>query len=222
MELIRSSAVYPWISIPLLNLLCPGKKFCSTLGIVTIGILIALSLEGLVEWNHHRHLVREARENTRVEIEDNQKELIGHLKQVERVRSENQTILQWIADLRKSHKSSIHSLAVTFSRAELTNTSWSTAQVMGALSLMTYSEVKKDAALYQLQDEFARLQTRAEDAAIASMAIFTSYKTDPSEATPGELTDEQTRIQNSLTALLAQEQIGKQLNQRYSAYLAGK
>jgi hypothetical protein len=189
------------------------KEVLLHLGIVTIGILIALSLEGLVEWNHHRHLVREARENIRVEIEDNQKELAGHLKQVERVRSEHQTILHWIADLRKSHKSPIKSLAVSFNRAELESTSWSTAQVMGALSLMTYSEVKKDAALYQLQDEFVRLQTRAEDTAIASMALFTSHTGDPSQAAPAELSEKQTRVENSLTTLLAHEQIGKQLNQ---------
>jgi len=78
---------------PPLGPLMSWKEVLLPLGIVTIGILIALSLEGLVEWNHHRHLVREARENIRVEIEDNQKELAGHLKQVERVRSEHQTIL---------------------------------------------------------------------------------------------------------------------------------
>jgi len=93
---------------------------------------------------------------------------------------------------------------------------------MGALSLMTYSEVKKDAALYQLQDEFVRLQTRDEDAAIASMALFTSHTGDPSQATPAELSEKQTRVENSLTTLLAHEQIGKQLNQRYSEYLSGK
>jgi hypothetical protein len=206
---------------PPLGPLMSWKEILLHLGIVTIGILIALSLEGLVEWNHHRHLVRDARENIRTEIEDNQKELVGHLKQVERIRSEHRTILQWIADLRKSHKSSINSLSVSFSRAELASTSWSTAQVMGALSLMTYSEVKKDAALYQLQDEFVRLQTRAEDGAIASMALFTSHG-DPSEATPAELNEEQTRVENSLTALLAEEQIGKQLNQRYSECLGSK
>jgi hypothetical protein len=39
------------------------------LGIITIGLLIALSLEGLVEYVHHRHLVAEARTNIRQELE---------------------------------------------------------------------------------------------------------------------------------------------------------
>jgi hypothetical protein len=45
------------------------------LATITVGLFIALSLEGCVEWQHHRHLVHEARENIRSEMQDNQKEL---------------------------------------------------------------------------------------------------------------------------------------------------
>jgi plasmid stability protein len=45
------------------------------LGIVTAGILIALSLESVVEYVHHRSIVREAREIMKNEIEANQKDL---------------------------------------------------------------------------------------------------------------------------------------------------
>src|SRR5215831_16086023 len=51
------------------------KEAIVHLSIVTAGILIALSLEGLVEWRHHRSLVREARENIAAEMQDNRKEL---------------------------------------------------------------------------------------------------------------------------------------------------
>jgi hypothetical protein len=37
--------------------------------LLTIGLLIALSQEGLVEYVHHRHLVAEARTNIRQELE---------------------------------------------------------------------------------------------------------------------------------------------------------
>jgi hypothetical protein len=46
------------------------KEAIVHLAIVTIGILIALSLEGLVEWRHHRELVQEARANIADEIRD--------------------------------------------------------------------------------------------------------------------------------------------------------
>lgn len=51
------------------------KEFLVHIGIVTIGILIALSLEGLLEWHHHRELVEEARANIASEIRDNRKDL---------------------------------------------------------------------------------------------------------------------------------------------------
>src|SRR5881394_3806277 len=51
------------------------KETIVHLAIVTAGILIALSLEGAVEWRHHRALVREARTNIAAEIQDNRKEL---------------------------------------------------------------------------------------------------------------------------------------------------
>ena len=49
------------------------RDFFIHLFTITCGLLIALSLEGLVEWSHHRSLVHEARANIRQEIEDNQK-----------------------------------------------------------------------------------------------------------------------------------------------------
>ena len=51
------------------------KEFSLQLVTITAGILIALSLEGLVEWNHNRALVREARTTISREIADNRKEL---------------------------------------------------------------------------------------------------------------------------------------------------
>src|SRR5215831_15423820 len=59
------------------------KEAAVHLLIVTVGILIALSLEGIVEYVHHRTIVREAREIMRQEIESNRSELdksLAHIK----------------------------------------------------------------------------------------------------------------------------------------------
>jgi hypothetical protein len=50
------------------------KGFGIQLATITAGILIALSLEGVRETVRDRALVREARENIRHELADNQKE----------------------------------------------------------------------------------------------------------------------------------------------------
>ena len=44
---------------------------------VTAGVLIALLINGLVEWNHNRELVAEARATIAREIERNKKDLDG-------------------------------------------------------------------------------------------------------------------------------------------------
>jgi hypothetical protein len=198
------------------------RQFLIHLVIVTVGILIALSLEGLLEWNHHRHLVREARENIRSEIEDNQREISVHLADTAQTRKDHQTVLKWIADITKSRKSSVGTLALSFKRAELSNTSWSTAQAVGALALMDYSEVKRDTDIYRLQEEFIRLESRAEDSAISAMSFFTASQDDPGQAAIGELQQEKAKVQESLTALTIQHQIGLELSKRYTAYLTSK
>ncbi len=47
------------------------RDFLLHLFTITIGLLIALSLEAAVEGMHHRHLVHQARENIRDEVREN-------------------------------------------------------------------------------------------------------------------------------------------------------
>ena len=47
------------------------REFLVELATITAGILIALTLEQVIEWQHASHRAREARENIRVEIADN-------------------------------------------------------------------------------------------------------------------------------------------------------
>src|SRR5262245_25696016 len=54
------------------------KEFLLQLLTITAGVLIALLIEGMVEWNHHRTLVREAKEMIAREIADNKGALARH------------------------------------------------------------------------------------------------------------------------------------------------
>src|SRR5215471_7409350 len=47
------------------------------LAIITAGVLIALTLEGIVSWADHKMLVREAVANLNAELRQNKKELDG-------------------------------------------------------------------------------------------------------------------------------------------------
>ncbi len=50
------------------------KEFLFHMLTVVLGILIALALDGIVPWAHHRALVREARENIAAEIAQEQRD----------------------------------------------------------------------------------------------------------------------------------------------------
>ena len=198
------------------------KEFLVHIGTVTIGILIALSLEQLIEWRHHQNLIGEARDNIRAEIADNRRELAGHIAETPKNIAGQEAVLQWIADIEKRGTSSIHSLKLETNLAELSSTSWTTAQAVGALALMDYAEVKRDAAVYQLQQEFEHLQREALDATTAAMAPFTGRTVDPAKASAAELQEERNRVRRSLAALQVQDQIGKALEKRYDAWLKGR
>src|SRR6201995_2335043 len=71
------------------------------LATITIGLFIALSLEGCVEWQHHRHLVHEARENIRSEMIDNQKELHDALDQIHKDQAQVKADIEALKLLRK-------------------------------------------------------------------------------------------------------------------------
>src|SRR5580704_11997712 len=74
------------------------RDFFIHLATITIGLLIALSLEGCVEWQHHRHLVHEAETSLQIEIRNNSTQLAGAL---EDVRSEQKYLQQDVAVMKK-------------------------------------------------------------------------------------------------------------------------
>ena len=53
------------------------RDFFLHLTTITIGLLIALSLEAAVEWQHHRHLAHEAEASLHSEIEHNANSIVG-------------------------------------------------------------------------------------------------------------------------------------------------
>src|ERR1700722_8796359 len=65
------------------------RDFFLHLTTITIGLLIALSLEGCVEWRHHRHLVHEAEGSLQGEIKTNASNVAGAL---EDARKEQETL----------------------------------------------------------------------------------------------------------------------------------
>ena len=121
------------------------------LGIVTVGLFIALMLEGLVEHIHNHHLVVQARANIRQELEDNHESAQQDL-----------VLLQKNIDLERANIQAIHNLQEhpdfhgsvrnTMSFNSLEDAAWRTARDTGALSFMPYDEVQRYSDVYMLED----------------------------------------------------------------------
>ena len=194
------------------------RDFSLQLLTVTVGILIALSLEGLLEWQHHRELVHEARTNIVSEIRDNQKELHGSMSSFEEAKKQHLKVLRFISDVLTHGKSDIRELKINYNLATLSDSSWKTAEAVGALALMPYAEVKKYANVYALQTEYLRLQTKRVDSEITALAMFAENK-DPNTLPHAELEKERADIQSALAQTTAQSQIGTGLEKTYAEVL---
>src|ERR1700733_6795269 len=91
-----------------------ARDFFLHLFTITIGLLIALSLEGCVEWQHHRHLVREAEAALHDEIENNAKQVARIRQQVQNHRTQLEQDLAVLSQMR-THASVHEGLSLSFS-----------------------------------------------------------------------------------------------------------
>ncbi len=127
------------------------RDFFIHLFTITCGLLIALSLEGLVEWGHHRAIVREARDNIRREIDDNKNATVEDIRSVDQDRARFAHNLEEERALRANPKSH-HAIQSNFSWSSTSDAAWRTARDTGALAYMPYAEVQRYADIYAQQD----------------------------------------------------------------------
>ena len=122
------------------------------IGLMTIGLFIALMLEGVVEYLHHKELVHQARENIRRELEDNHKAATADVMYLSENAGKVKAGLEALRYAR-THPDA-HNLSVEFvmTFSDLSDTAWRTARDTGALGYMPYDEVQRDAGLYASQD----------------------------------------------------------------------
>ena len=168
------------------------KEAAVHLVIVTAGILIALSLEGLLEWQHHRGLVREARAKITTELRDNQKELQLTRDRIENMSKKLAAAAETVDAMPSAWKAETATglfatpastyVMYGYTVAELTRSSYATAEATGALGYMEYDEVKKYAEIYNFQEAYTRQQTQAADHAITAASLGIGLIKKPSPA----------------------------------------
>jgi hypothetical protein len=197
------------------------RDFFIHLATITIGLLIALSLEGCVEMWHHRSLVHEAEASMQIEIDANARELQGALNDVRR---EQDLLKKDIAVMKKiiaNPKMPNHEeVKVDFRIRTFADVSWKTAESTGALSYMPYERAQEYAKIYSAQSDIRDAEHQAVRDTVLSIAPFLDSKKD--DVNPGG--EEAVKIVDHLQVLQGQlmflESLIKGLDGEYKKFLA--
>jgi len=193
------------------------KDFFVHLSMIVIGILIAVSLEQIVEWRHHAKLVSQAHENIISELRDNARELDGTMSTYPETEKE---LVAYFATIRKLHTHKpLKDLSVrlNFHLSQLSSASRSSAEATGALGYMNYEEVKRYAAVYDLQQQFLRVQERLLEA--TTLAIGGVRGDDPAKASDAELDVLNANAKAARAQLTVADSIGRALKKEYEKAL---
>jgi hypothetical protein len=191
------------------------KEFFKELLTITIGILIALSFEGMLEWKHHRELAREARTNILSEMRDNRRELAKEEQELARMQQEAQQLVAAVHRLEGNRKSPPEQLQLTWTLAELHSTSWDAATRAGAIAYMPYSEVQRYTVVYDLQHSFTELEQRAFGNALDVEGLATLTQRKQETLSAAELSDAEHRIGTALASINAMQSIAQPLRESY-------
>ena len=188
---------------------------------ITAGVLIALLINGLVEWKHNRELVAQARTMIAREVADNVKELEGLPETVKKSNADIENGLNLANDLLAKGKSAIHSVNLGFNLPSLSSTSWQTAQQTGALAHMEYDEAQKYSGLYYRQAMFDVQQTKAIDL-VASASMLMAGSFEPDRADPQDVRRFREQLMLLQANLLVTQQLSDQLMKAYRDFLQTK
>ncbi len=196
------------------------RDFLLHLITITIGLLIALSLEGLVEWQHHRHLVQDAEASLHAEIENNSKGMQANLDDLHKQQASLAHDVSVLKFIIKTHKMPEHdSMEVTFHIQSFESVSWKTAQNTGALAYMPYDRAQGYSDIYSTQTDLFDAEHQAARDAIISLAPFLNMTKGDPDPTEAEATALKDKIEVLQGQLLLVDSFMKGLQEEYKKFL---
>jgi hypothetical protein len=205
------------------------KEAAVHLAIVTVGILIALSMEGLLERTRHRALVQEARTNLNAELRNNKQSLErlqGRFAGMKTRLEHGLDVLNALPDPRGvADATALYGLdeggiVHNYDIAELASASRSTAEVTGAFGLMEYAEAQKYAAAYDRQELYKRVQDTALNNAMTAFAL--GQKLDFQRVSPAALDDTRRQVRLAIGTLIIEEEVAGALAKVYARALGSE
>lgn len=185
---------------------------------ITAGVLIALLLNGLVEWNHNRALVADARSTIAREIAANKKDLDSTLSGIDGDVHKLESALKFANDMLTKRSTSVNELNFHINLAELSASGWRTAERTGALSHMDYDEVQRLSLLYDQQDLIVE-QQRALLGQLGEVSAILSSDFNPDNPNRRDLELFRERLMRLRAALLIHKDVATRLAENYAKAL---
>jgi hypothetical protein len=196
------------------------RDFAIHLTTITIGLLIALSLEGIVEWQEHRHLVHAAEASLHDEIRSNAKDMAGTLATLHKNQDDLKHDVDMLKILMATKKLPHGSMNISSSIITFDNVSWKTAQTTGALSYMPYDMAKEYASIYATQEDLTASERQAAQDTVISLGTFINAKDSDPDPTPEQAEVLMDRIEAVQGQLLLVDNYMQSLARQYKQFLA--
>jgi hypothetical protein len=165
------------------------KDFLLHLLTITVGLLIAVGIEGCVELHREHKLVKEARATLRDEIQNNSNSMNDAVTTLDKenvVIGNNIDALTKVMRNPKDKDAQNANISANFSMISLKDTAWKTAQETGALTYMPYVQAQRYSEVYNMQQDFLKQQDKILDDEAQFIGVM--RKTDFGN---GDLTKEQ-------------------------------
>jgi hypothetical protein len=190
------------------------KEFLLHLLTITIGLLIALGLEGCVEWRHHRNLVREAEDAMHGEISHNLETVHALRKQISDHQSTLNEDLRVLSALRAHPGTRSGQLSFSFAMEGFRDVAWKTAQSTGAMAYMPYQNARTYSHIYDTQAAVYAAEQQVVDSTLVA-ASFPSTQPEDWAPTPQQADELTGRIGQLRMRLMLLDSLVKSLERSY-------
>lgn len=191
------------------------REFFLQLVTITIGLFIALTLQAGVESLHHRHLVSEARENLRREIQINRNHYAENVQTLENNRRQLGRNIDLLRDLRSGKAIEKGALAWGWDWNGYVDASWKTARDTGAVSYMSFDLINAYSDVYSQQD-YVNTEALAIVSDEPKSAAFLLVAKDPSALSPSDIQSMLISLAESDIKLATLQNIMKPLDEMYT------
>src|SRR5260370_1035120 len=130
------------------------RDFLIHIATIVLGLLIAIGLEQTVEYFHHRHQLKEIRQELSAERDENRAILQKNLEAVKTIRSQLDRNMALLREYQSSHVPLAGKLYYSSNLYRTPDAVWQSAQQGGALGLMPHDELRANVYLYEVFTSF--------------------------------------------------------------------